>query len=277
MRNSRKGIILLLALTLVLTLLVTVWGSSSSSSVEDSLGSSIPPKNKVPSYAVNVQFAGKVLHWTTAQNYFLRNGPDPANGKSITVESWVEVNASNAPSRAHVVAWREDGSLHQELLITQGGTTIVFGTGYPTMAPSGNNNCRQSWANESAVQLSGSLPIFLELEKMARNGWKETILPLPTYPSHTLKITVSPEKTIVGEKFTAWELRESRDGIITTSQVQLDELGRVVSSYSQRVDSSGNVIATSQEINSPIELYAPNPAIEEAFQFTKQSAEVCHE
>lgn len=128
------------------------------------------------------------------------------------------------------------------------------------------------------MQLSGVLPAFLDPNKLAGSGWIPSNLPSPNYPPPAIEVNTLPEETIgTGESFTAWQTRETQGGTITTNQVQLDAMGRVVASSSQRVSSSGDIIAENHQVNSPIQVYASGPALEDAFVFTKQSAEVCHE
>lgn len=275
--NLGKGM-LLLVIVLILggVLLFALWQGATPSAAQDGDGADVPPTLIIPEYVVGTHLAGKTIHWTTYQTIFVRDGPDPANGKTTIEESWVEVGRDNIPTRAHIVSRFEDGSFRQEVLITPNDTTVIFGAGYPTVAPDGTNNCRQTWAPYTPEQRSGLLPTFLDPDKLSAAGWKNATIDIPAFPVPTLQVGALPEDTIEIAKSSGWTSETAQDDMLITGKVLLGELGQVVVSTSTRTDRDGTLAAESQWVNGPIEVYATNPSLDKAFELTSQASEVCH-
>ena len=126
----------------------------------------LPSGLPTPSYLLPVPtlLVGKVLHQMMSQYINFPASPDPANGKVVVGELWIQVGSDGIPTRFHGRYTLSDGTFYQETIQTSDQVLDAYGLGY---GPGGR--CER-WVS-SPTKMPGLLPTFVDEQDLPRSGF----------------------------------------------------------------------------------------------------------
>ncbi|MBE3558717.1 MAG: hypothetical protein IMW89_05745 [Ktedonobacteraceae bacterium] len=234
-----------------------------------------PPQQdqKVSSWRMIPNFAGKTLQWTQTTYTFTPDGPDPANGKAVTGEIWLEVGSDGVPTRTHGRYTYTDGSFYQEIEETASSLIVSFGAGYS------QKECSSPGKPVNANNMFSLLPLFADVAKLQASGYTKTTQslthPLPATPSLAGKQFVQSFPSNVSSSHSWFVKQNLQGGFQQEHTLFVSSDGRVLGNTVRFYAAHGKLLQDTWMTFGPLQVYASTDVsvIDSA---TQQLEEKCH-
>ena len=241
-KNMHLVVILFFSATLVFMALVLPQNKKPSSA-------SILKSNQLSPVARNEYFANKVLHWSQIKIDFTRNGADPANGKEVVADIWIQTDSQGQPIYYHSRYSLQDGTFLQEVWMTKTTMFIVSGKLYKNLVPT---PLPSQWCiyqrNVTLQELESRLPPFVDELSLKNNGFQPDtesyVKAVPTTSSMPKMTHVNlygldlPLHTWVQER----RLSSSEGTVIQKEIMEVTSDGRLIWSSSDTSNLSGTAL-----------------------------------
>lgn len=239
-----------------------------------------PSNQKPPDYLVTKpSFAGKVLHWTQTSYAYTTQSPDPANGRPVHVDIWMQIGDDGIPVIARTVSTFPDGTLHQANLYTSDTATLVVGPDYHAVSPTDLAECTINGTSYPVEIRRYLLSPFVDESLLSQFGFNRestgsaTQLPSTESLPETKPLEIYGRDTLI----TRWVARESLGESTNLKVLELGESGRVLFSQAQLTDVEGAIVNETWTAYGPLEIYDPVSVPTSAFGLNKQILESCNE
>src|SRR5579875_1467383 len=181
---------------------------------------------------------GKTIYYTNLSYNYDPVSPDPANGQTVSIETWVQLDVRGNVIAQHTISRLPDGNFLQESLILDGQSTVVLGPEYASLEPRLGGGCLRS----KSAPAQTIFPLVIDQSALAGLGYA----PVQGLPVDTASLPqglppgLSPNKTVpITSSVVTWQLK---NGANTTYQFEVQSDGKVDVTRSVTVDNLGKVL-----------------------------------
>ncbi|MGH2487462.1 MAG: hypothetical protein ACRDHE_15765, partial [Ktedonobacterales bacterium] len=207
-------------------------------------------------------FPNMVLHWTQI-NYTQAAGVlDPANAQVILDDAWARGGSDGTPQYIMETYTFQDGTFHQELVLTPSTDLVIYGQKYATQLQSvgsGNQWCIQQGTSDAQALLA-HLPPFANASSLPGAGY---VRQAGTLTLQAPVIQTPQGATPIGVDGTngtlsTWTRVAPVGSSVTFSvrnTIEADAQGHVQAVKGTVVDSHAAVLQSSWATYSPIQVY----------------------
>jgi hypothetical protein len=240
----------------------------------------VPSGLPTPSYFVRApsSLVGKVLHQTMSQYINFPASPDPANGKVVVGELWIQVGPDGVPTRYHGRYTLADGTFHQETIQTPDQVLDAYGLGY---GPGGR--CER-WASSSS-KMPGLLPAFVNEQALARSGFvlqgtrlaSIVLKAAPAMPEAPPQISYTYLSDTAVQVWEQQRTEDSSDGS-PMKRVRVWETGSggyLMGVTSRLFDTKDNLVREEVRAYGPLNVYDPSIVPAAAWDLSPEAKVMC--
>ncbi|MGI8550741.1 MAG: hypothetical protein ACR2PL_08145, partial [Dehalococcoidia bacterium] len=209
----------------------------------------------------------KVLHWAQTTDSYTSTSPDPANGKQVTRDVWLETDANLKVMRFHSRSTLQDGTFLQEHIQDGVQEKSILGSIYnapspPAGIPSGATSGACSMRLLQGPHTIAEDLLFVDSKILPQVGFNTivggSVVDLPT--THT-PTGLSPEQAYgSGGKTQGWSIQEHlANGDSVTTELSVTGEGRLPFYQVLRTNPQGQVISQFRVTSGTLEVYSLNP------------------
>lgn len=216
---------------------------------------------------VSENFTNATLHWATTVYNFVPNGIDPANGKVITGDIWINVGANGKPSKVHTLYKYTDGAFYQETSETPTSSTVV--------ETYNNTACTKTFSHQQDF-LQGILPSFQSDTNLAQSNYSSKMAaPAELFPITSSLANQMPLQSLEAPKLVKhWSKTIVKENFSDIFVKETATNGRVVSESDEIRSTTGSLSSTHSQVNGTLLVYQTPSVPSSAFQ-VQQSAPSC--
>ncbi len=223
--------------------------------------------------------ANTVLHWRQINLNYDSEGIDPANGKEVLADIWVQFGADRHIAIYHAIYTYLDGTFVQEIFEGPKVSIVIQSKAYAIFMPKplpGNWCITEQPTNQDELQ--SRFPPFVDESMLLANHFYRSgdtlTKPLPTTPSVSGLTPV--EVYGASGSIRVWSQELHQQNLVTTSVIAVGQHDRLLLGSSETRDSAGTVKQANWVALGPLNVYKPTPALTSFLMMLPQLTKGCH-
>ena len=223
--------------------------------------------------------ANTVLHWRQINLNYDSEGIDPANGKEVLADIWVQFGADRHIAIYHATYTYLDGTFVQEIFESSKINIVLQSKAYAVFMP---KPLPRNWCiteqSTNQDELQSHFPPFADESMLLTNNFRRSgntlTKPLPTTPSVSGLTPV--EVYGASGSIRVWSQELHQQNLVMTSVIVVGQRDRVLLGSSETRDSAGTVKQANWVALGPLDVYKPAPALTSFLMMSPQSTKGCN-